>query len=176
MNGWACRPPSPPRKEISSSNAEPLQFRIVEAVDDDVGHVLKPVGPAQVGGRTGREWGERVLALDEVAVQVSHPGRAEHDRTPLARAHEWEADVGMVTQGREQARVALLDLLDGQPSRLLHQVDEPQVPDASTIASAAPRLSRARPRMAASLGTTGRLRHRAPHGGVALIGPHRRPR
>jgi len=38
--------------------------------------------------------------------------RAEHDRAALARADEQEPDVGMPAQALEQARMALVDLLE----------------------------------------------------------------
>ena len=57
-NGLVCGPPSPPWKEISSSNAHPsLEVGVIEAADHDVGHVLEPIRAQQVprvrSGRTG---------------------------------------------------------------------------------------------------------------------------
>ena len=84
MNGRVCRPPRPPWKQISSSNAQPSSSsRVVEAADHDVADVLEAVGAQEVPRRGGRERRERVLALDAAFREVVGAAGAEGDRPVL---------------------------------------------------------------------------------------------
>src|SRR4051794_41156814 len=104
-----------------------VEHRVVEAADHDVGDVLEAVGAAQVTRRGRRELRERVLALDPARGEVVGAPRPERDRAVLARADQYPTDVRVSAQGADEVRMALVDLLEGQPALLLHQVDEPEV-------------------------------------------------
>ena len=73
---------------------------------------------------------ERVLALDAPVGEVAGPTRSERDGPVLLRADEQPADVGVLAQRRHELRVARVELLEREPARLLHQVDEPEIPGA----------------------------------------------
>ena len=106
--GWSmkprvCGPPSPPWKEISSSNAQPSSsVGVVEAADHHVGDVGEAVGALEVLRGGGGERGERVVALDPVLVEVAGAAGAEHDRAVLLGAHQHPADVRMAAQRGQQ--------------------------------------------------------------------------
>ena len=104
-----------------------LEIGVVEAADHDVGHVSEPVGAQQVPRRVRRERRQRILALDGSLGEVVGAGGAEYDRTALRRADEEPADVRVRAERRDQPRVALVDLLEREPARLLHQRDEAEV-------------------------------------------------
>ena len=131
--GWRTNarvwvPPMPPWNEISSSNAQPSSSSgVVEAVHHDVGDVREAVGPAQVVRRVRGEAGERVLSLDAAVGEVVRAVRAEGDRPVLGGADEEEAHVRMGAQLGDQPRMALVQLLEGEPAPLLHQVDQAEV-------------------------------------------------
>src|SRR5438477_4190481 len=55
----------------------------VSGVDEHVGAVREPVGPAHVGRRIRTEWRERILALDELLIEEVLATRAEDDRSAL---------------------------------------------------------------------------------------------
>ena len=59
----------------------------------------------------------------------------------LRRAHEQPADVRVRAQRRDQLRVARVDLLERQPARLVHQVDEAEVAGAEHDDVASPQTS-----------------------------------
>ncbi len=104
-----------------------LEIRVVEAPDHDVGDVLEAVGAQEVlrGGR--RERRERVVALDR---PVGQPPLPFAPRTSGPRSSERTSSQPMCGCERRagiEPRMARVDLLERQPARLLHQVDQPEV-------------------------------------------------
>ena len=75
-----------------------VEQRVVEAVDEDVGHVREAVGAPQVLARVGREARERVLAVDAAVREVVDAARAERDRPVIGGADEHEADVRVLAE------------------------------------------------------------------------------
>ena len=71
-----------------------FEVGVVEAVNHDVGGMLKSVGAPQVRGGIGRKRLERVLTLDPAGRQIVGAGGADGDRAVLGRAHQQESDVG----------------------------------------------------------------------------------
>src|SRR4051812_35977258 len=55
------------------------------------------------------------------------PAGAERDGTVLCGVDEQPADVRVLTQGGDEPRVVLVQLLERQPALWLHQVDESQI-------------------------------------------------
>src|SRR5262249_32394096 len=68
----------------------------------------------------------RVLALDAPRVQPALAAGAEHDGAALLAAHEDEPDARVLAQRRQQARVALVELLAGDAAGHPREGDEPQ--------------------------------------------------
>ena len=133
MNGRVCGPPSPPWKEISSSKAQPSSsVGVVEAADHDVGDVREAVGAQQVRGRGGREARRagprpRRGRVGEVArrrARRARPAPCSAERTSSQPMCGCSRSAGI------SCGMALVDLLERQPPRLLHQVDEAEVPRA----------------------------------------------
>ena len=74
--------------------------------------------------------GKPASGSSPVDLAVGEPARAaaaERERAVLRRAHEHEADVRVLAERRDQVRVPLADLLEREPVRALHQVDEAEV-------------------------------------------------
>ena len=67
-------------------------------------------------------------ALHAAVGEVVDAVRAERDRAVLGGPDEDPTHVRVLAQRGNESRVALLDLLEGQPAGLLHQVDEPEIP------------------------------------------------
>ncbi len=76
----------------------------------------------------GPNAGQRILAVDVPVAEPQAALRAEHDGAVALRPDEQPAHVGVRTQGIEQRRVAVGDLLQRHPVLLAQEVDEPQVP------------------------------------------------
>src|SRR5438046_6886419 len=70
---------------------------------------------------------QRVLPVDPALRQVVRPVCAERQRPVALGANEQPADVGVLTESRQEARMPLLDLLAGETAPLPHQVDEAEV-------------------------------------------------
>ena len=87
----------------------------------------KPSVRSRCCGAVGENERERVLALDAALREVVGAAGAEGDRPVLGRVDEQPADVRVLAQRGQELRVPLLDLLERQAARLLHQVDEPEV-------------------------------------------------
>src|SRR5262249_27937640 len=85
------------------------------------------VGAAKMIRGVRREGRQRILPFDPSFAEVVGPARTEDNGSMRARTNEHPADVGMLAQGRQELRVALVDFLHGQPPLLLHQVHESEV-------------------------------------------------
>ena len=85
------------------------------------------VGAQQMRRRARGERRERIVAGHAPVAEPVRTVRAEHQRPVDIRPHQDEPDVGMHAQRRDQLGVALADLLERQPPRQLHQVDEAEV-------------------------------------------------
>ena len=75
--------------------------------------------------RVVRKW---VLPLDAAVFERVNASRPERDRPKDGRADEHEADVRVSAELRDQLRVPFLNLLERQSPRLVHEVDETEVP------------------------------------------------
>ena len=104
-----------------------LEIGVVEAPDHDVRHVREAVRPQEMTGRVRRERRQRILALHGSLGEVMRAGRAERDRAAFGRADEQPADVRVLAKRREEARVPLVELLERQAARLVHERDETEV-------------------------------------------------
>ena len=104
-----------------------LELRVVEATDHDVRHVLETVRAQQMGRSIRGERRERIVALDATVNEVVSASGIDGQRTLLGRVNEQPADMRMSAERRDQARMALLDLLGGQAPLLLHQIDQAEV-------------------------------------------------
>ena len=101
MNGLVWGPPSPPWKEISSSERATLVERgVIEAADHDVGDVRESIRALQVPCRRRRERSQGIVTIDATLIEVVGAGRAEDDRPVFGRANQQPADVGVLTQAR----------------------------------------------------------------------------
>ena len=128
MNGSRLGPADPAvERDQLLERAALLEIRVVEAADHDVGHVREPVRAEQVARRVRGERRQRVLALDRSVGEVVSAVGPERDRAALRGADEEPADVRVRAECRDQPRVALVDLLEREPARLLHQRDQPEV-------------------------------------------------
>ncbi len=128
MNGSRLRAAEPAvERDQLLEGAAFVHIRVVEAADHEVCDVREAVRTQQVVRRCGREVRQRVIALDPPVLEVVRSGSPERQRAVLSRTHEDPADVWMLAQGRQQARVPFLDLLLRQPSLLFHEVHEAEV-------------------------------------------------
>src|SRR5215218_3032576 len=104
-----------------------FETRVVEAADHDVGYVCEPVRTEKMARGVRGEWRQGVLALDGSLGEVMGAGGAECNGTALRGANEEPADMRVRAERRNQPRVTLVDLLEREPARLLHQRDETEV-------------------------------------------------
>ena len=106
-----------------------VELGVVEAPDHDVRDMGKAVRAEQVPGSGGGERCQRILALDPALGEVV--GAARRARSARrARVHEQPADMGVPAERGHELRVPGVELLERQPTLLLHQVDEAKVPGA----------------------------------------------
>jgi hypothetical protein len=61
-----------------------LELGVVEAVDEDVGSVLKTIGAAEMVRRVGGKQRQRILALHPIIIQMAAASRAEDHGTVFA--------------------------------------------------------------------------------------------
>ena len=78
-------------------------------------------------GAFGEKRRERIDAFDPPLGEVVRALGAERNRAVLLGVDEQPADVWVLAQGRQQARMQRVDLLQREALPLLHQVDEPEV-------------------------------------------------
>ena len=80
--------------------------------------------------RVRREVRERVTPFDASVGEEVRSVRAEGERPFVRRADEDPAHMRELPKRRNQLRMPLLDVLERQAVRRLHQVDKPEVPGA----------------------------------------------
>ena len=105
-----------------------VEVGVVEGADHDVGDVREPVRAEQVPRRVRREVRERVLALDPSVVQEVRPLAPIASAPCSSERTSSQPTCGCAASAGTSRGWRCVDLLARHPARLVHQVDEPEVP------------------------------------------------
>ena len=128
-NAWFCAPPIPPCEPTCPSNACTCPARVTVEIEQQVARVRQP-GGAQRGrrGRAGRRQraGPRPRAR-VVPLEQHEPARADRDQPAIARVDDDDADRRPLGKPGDQARPALLQVLERQPVRHPREPHEAEV-------------------------------------------------
>src|SRR5580765_203587 len=104
-----------------------FQSLVVEAPDHDVGDVGEAVCAQQMSGSVPRERCQWIDSVDAARGEVVRSRRAENDGPFFLAPDQEPADVRVIAQRRQEARVPVVQFFECEAAPLVHEIHEPQV-------------------------------------------------